>query len=151
MMTLQWKPYVWDDLHPASAQELAQLEQRLGVSLPESYKEVVARYQGMTPEPAVFNVGRGTSVFNVLLTVVEDAKRRVYSVMRSYEIVKPYVPEGIYPFASTPGGEYLCFDYRGSPSQPKVVYVTVEMFVYPVANSFTELLAGLHDGRILLA
>lgn len=150
-MTLQWKPYVWDDIRSATVQELAQLEQKLGVSLPETYKEVVARHQGMTPEPAVFNVGRGTSVFNVLLTVVEDAKRRVYSVMSAYEVVKPYVPEGLYPFASTPGGEYLCFDYRASPDQPKVVLVTVEMFIYPVANSFTEFMANLHDGRILLA
>jgi SMI1/KNR4 family protein SUKH-1 len=44
--------------------------------------------------------------------------------------------------------------YQGTSPEPGVFnvgLVTVEMFIYPVANSFTELLANLHDGRILLA
>ncbi|MGZ3457052.1 MAG: SMI1/KNR4 family protein [Archangium sp.] len=150
-MTLQWIPYLWDELRPATHQEIEQLEHRLGVVLPKAYKETVARYQGMTPHPAVFNVGKGNSVVSVLLTVVEDEKWKAYSVVRAYKVVEPHVPKGIYPFAETPGGEYLCFDYRTSLDQPKVVFVTVEMFVYPVADSFTEFTALLHDGRVLLA
>ncbi|QRK09377.1 SMI1/KNR4 family protein [Archangium violaceum] len=150
-MSLQWVPYVWDELHPATHQEIERIEHELGITFPSAYKETVARYQGTTPHPAVFNVGRGTNVVGVLLTIAEDEKWDIYSVMRAHEIVKPHVPDGIYPFASTPGGEYLCFDYRTSPDQPKVVLVTVEMFIYPVANSFTEFMAQLHDGRVLLA
>ncbi len=48
---------------------------------------------------------------------------------------------------SRPGGEYLCFDYRGSPEQPGIVLVTVEMDIYPIANSFREFLDGLHEFR----
>lgn len=150
-MLVRWVNYLWDEPHPAISQDFEQLESHWGIRLPEDYKSIAATYQGMSPEPGVFNVGKGASVFNVLLTVVEDSERPVYSVMSAYEVVQPHVPEGIYPFAETPGGEYLCFDYRGSPDQPKVVLVTVEMFIYPVANSFTEFLANLHDGRILLA
>ncbi|HEX5744626.1 MAG TPA: SMI1/KNR4 family protein [Archangium sp.] len=49
------------------------------------------------------------------------------------------------PIGKTPGGEYLCFDYRGSTHQPRIVLVTVEMSILPIANSFQELLEGLHD------
>ncbi|HYO52611.1 SMI1/KNR4 family protein [Archangium sp.] len=150
-MTLQWISYVWDEPRPATSREVEQLEHRLGIIFPKIYKEVAAQYQGMTPHPAVFNVGRGTNVINVLLTVIEDKRWRTYSIMRAYEAVKPHIPSGIYPFASTPGGEYLCFDYRSSPDHPKVVLVTVEMSIYPIADSFSELMASLHDGRVLLA
>ncbi|WP_157758698.1 SMI1/KNR4 family protein [Cystobacter fuscus] len=51
----------------------------------------------------------------------------------------------IFPFARTPGGEDLCFDYRGSPEQPRVVLVSVEGSVHPVANSFQEFMDGLYD------
>jgi hypothetical protein len=151
MTTLRWIPYVWDEPHPATSREIEQLEYRLGITFPKTYKEVAAQYQGMTPHPAVFDVGRGTNTINALLTIIEDHEWRMYSVMRAYEAVKPHVPSGVYPFASTPGGEYLCFDYRDSPEQPKVILVTVEMFIYPVADSFTEFMISLHDGRVLLA
>ncbi|HYO68027.1 MAG TPA: SMI1/KNR4 family protein, partial [Archangium sp.] len=141
----------WDDPHPVTSREFEQLEHRLGITFPNDYKEVAAQYQGMTPHPAVFNVGRGTNVINVLLTIIEDSEWRTYSVMRAYKAVKPHVPDGVYPFASTPGGEYLCFDYRESSEQPKVSLVTVEMNIHPVANSFTDFTASLHDGRVLLA
>ncbi|AKJ02781.1 Hypothetical protein AA314_04407 [Archangium gephyra] len=118
----------------------------MGIAFPKAYKEVATQYQGMTPHPAVFNVGRGTNVVNVLLTIIEDPQWRTYSVMRAYDAVKPHVPNGVYPFASTPGGEYLCFDYRGTPEQPKVTLVTVEMFIYPVADSFNDFMARLYDG-----
>ncbi|WP_414639198.1 SMI1/KNR4 family protein [Archangium sp.] len=55
------------------------------------------------------------------------------------------MPEGIYPFGDTPGGEYLCFDFRGSLQQPRIVLVTIEATIHPVANSFQDLMEGLHD------
>ncbi|WP_052517938.1 SMI1/KNR4 family protein [Archangium violaceum] len=146
MTTLNWIPYVWDESRPAASREFEQLEHRLGIIFPEAYKEVAAQYQGMTPHPAVFNVGRGTNVINVLLTIIEDSEWRTYSVMRAYEAVKPHIPSGIYPFASTPGGEYLCFDYRDSPEQPRVVLVTAEMSIHPVADNFKSFMNGLYSG-----
>jgi cell wall assembly regulator SMI1 len=151
MTALKWITYVWDEPHPVTSREIEQLEQRLGVTFPKTYKEIAAQYQGMTPLPNVFNVGRGTNAVNAFLTIIEDNKWRTYSIMRAYEAVKPHVPKGVYPFAGTPGGEYLCFDYRESPEQPKVTLVTVEMDIYPVADSFTDFMASLHDGEDMLA
>lgn len=76
-------------------------------------------------------------------TYIWDEPRPV----ESNEIVlKPLVPTGIFPFGKTSGGEYLCFDYRAAPEQPKVVLVTVETTIKPVANSFADFMASLHDG-----
>ena len=144
-MAMHWEPYLNIELQPVSPDELAQLEQEWAVRLPEEYKALVTSYQGMTPEPCVFAVGRGTSVFNVLLTIRPHEDREEYSVRRIHEVLKPHIPEGIFPFAETPGGESICFDYRSNPAQPKIVLVTVETFIYPIADSLNDFLNKLHD------
>lgn len=64
---------------------------------------------------------------------------------KNYEVLKPHIPKGIFPFAETPGGESICFDYRSSTTQPKIVLVTVETFIYPISDNLTDFLNGLHD------
>ncbi|MFY0576504.1 SMI1/KNR4 family protein [Cystobacter fuscus] len=71
--------------------------------------------------------------------------RESYSILNSYEVIRSHVSSGIFPFARTPGGEDLCFDYRGSPEQPRIVLVSTEGSVHPVANSFQEFMDGLYD------
>lgn len=144
-MDVHWEPCLNISLQPVTASDLAQLEHDWGVKLPEEYKSLVSAYQGMTPEPAVFNVGRGTDVFNVLLTLKSYKGRESYSVERAYELLKPLVPAGLFPFATTAGGEFLCFDYRTSSDQPQIVFVTVETFIYPIAASLRNFLNQLHN------
>lgn len=148
-MALRWRKYLWDEPRLATPQEFEQLELQWGVTLPEEYKRVAAAHQGMTPEPGVFDVGRGTHVISVFLTVSGETGQDDYSAMGAFEVLKPHVPAGLYPFAETPGGEYVCFDYRESQLQPRVVLITVEMDIHPIAGSFPEFLTALHsqDGR----
>ena len=146
-MTVRWEPYLDIELQPVTPGDLAQLEQEWGVKLPEEYKSLVTAYQGMAPTPDVFNVGnRSTNILNVLLTIQRHEEREGYSVRRVYEVLKPHLPAGIFPFAKTPTGEFICFDYRARPQRPQIVFVTVEMFIYPIADSLTDLLNRLHDG-----
>ena len=144
-MDIRWEGYVWKEPRPVSSSDIEQFEARWGVELPGDYKRLIAAHQGMTPEPAVFKVGRGANVFSVLLTVTRDEAYPSYSIEDSYALIRPHVSSGIFPFGKTPGGEYLCFDYGNSSRQPRIVLVSVDMAVYPVAGSFQELLAGLHD------
>ena len=144
-MTIRWKPYLRDESHPIDVSQIYPIEQSWGVRLPEVYKQLVSQYQGMAPEPCVFNVGEGEDVFNDLLTITPIEERESYSVMHVYEVLEPHLPTGLFPFGRTPGGEYLCFDYRDSPDEPRVVLVTVEMSILPVANNLQEFLDGLHD------
>ena len=100
----------------------------------------------MSPEPNVFDIGAGANVFNNLLTLTSGEREKAYAISTAYRLIKPHVPAGIFPFGTTPGGEYLCFDYRDAPpGQPKVVLVTIEMEIYLLANSFCAFLEGLHE------
>jgi hypothetical protein len=115
------------------------------VRLPDEYKTLVSAYQGMTPEPSVFDVGKGTNVFSVLLTIKIHEGRESYSVERAYEVLKPHLPAGLFPFATTSGGEFICFDYRTNSKQPGIAFITVETFIYPIANNLTSFLRQLHE------
>ena len=144
-MTVSWEPYVWEASHCADPHELELLERQWGVSLPSDYRHLVVEYQGMSPEPSAFNIGAGRDAFCVLLTVSIDEERDEYSLRHVYGIIEPHVPAGIFPFALTSGGEFLCFDYRASPEYPAVVLVSVEMFVQPIADSFGDFMASLYE------
>lgn len=144
-MIVSWEPYVWEASHPADPYELELLERQWGVRLPSDYRCLVVEYQGMSPEPSAFNVSAVRDVFCVLLTVSFNEERDEYSLRHVYDIIAPHVPAGIFPFALTSGGEFLCFDYRASPEHPAVVLVSVEMLVQPVADSFSDFMASLHE------
>jgi hypothetical protein len=142
---VRWEPYLWEEPHPVEPRELELLEQQWGVQLPEDYKRLVGACQGMTPLPCGFKVEGGTDAFCALLTV------RVYENLEPYcvhEVLRdwaPQLPKGLYPFATTSGGEHLFFDYRSSPTSPKVVHVSVEATLTPVADSFQALLENLEE------
>jgi hypothetical protein len=128
-------------------EEIERLETTWGVELPEEYRLIAPLYHGMTPEPNVFDIGDGANVLSTLLTLTTGKHEKAYSIATAFEIMQPHVPRGVFSFGMTPGGEYLCFDYRDAPRQPRIVLVTVEMEIYPVANSFREFLEGLHEIR----
>lgn len=148
-MEVRWRDYVWKGPRPVvGPDEVEKLEAAWGVRLPEEYRSTAHLRHGMAPEPNVFDIGDGANVFNNLLTLTSGRHESAYAISTTYELIKPYVPSGIYPFGTTPGGEYLCFDYReSSTGQPGVVLVTIEMEIYPVADSFREFLEGLHEVR----
>jgi hypothetical protein len=145
-MKIRWEPYLWNEPHPVDSRVLDQLEQQWGVRFPEQYRRLVSTYQGMGPEPCAFNVGTGNDAFSVLLIVSADKEKEAYSVNKAYGVLAPHVPAGIYPFALTPGGEYLCFDYRNTPARPRIVLVTVDMSIHPITDDFTAFMEGLHNG-----
>ncbi|KFA92501.1 SMI1/KNR4 family protein [Archangium violaceum] len=145
-MTVRWEPYLWEEPRPVHPHELELLERQWGVTLPAEYKLIVSRHQGMTPEPGTFKLAEGNDVLSVLLTITVDPEKQPYSVMRVHEILKPLVPPGLFPFAKTPGGEFVCFDYRETPYLPRIAHVSVELLITPIADSFSAFLEALHDG-----
>ncbi|HYO52634.1 SMI1/KNR4 family protein [Archangium sp.] len=144
-MSVSWKPYVRPSPSGVEPLALELLESQWGVTLPDAYKHVVSKYQGMTPSPSSFDMGKGQNTFSVLLTLTRDDRWDEYSVSSAYESLSRYMPPGIYPFGLTSGGESLCFDYRESPSQPRVALVTVEGDIHPIAGSFADFMARLHN------
>ena len=145
MTRISWETHLDIELQPVTPHDLVQLEEAWGITLPAEYKELVTAYQGMAPMPDIFDVGKSDNVFNVLLTVNRHEGHASYSVKRAYEVLKPLVPKGIFPFAKTPGGEFICFDYRNHPLPPKIVLVTVQASIHPIADNLTAFLNSLHD------
>jgi len=150
-MTVHWTPRIWKRPYLATPPDVEALERAWGVKFPEDYKQVAMRYQGMTPSPDVIDIGAGNTVVSELLTLSEseDEDLRIYSMSDTYELIKDHVPQGIYPFAGTGAGDFICFDYRSNPDAPKVVFYFTEeageQAIHLVANSFTEFLSKLHD------
>ena len=147
-MNIRWRPYVWREPRPVDPVEVEKLEASWGVHLPEEYKHLAPLHHGMNPTPNVFDIGEVDDAFTCLLTLILDKDKKGYAISTMYDIIKPHVPPGIFPFGTTPGGENICFDYRDAPpGQPKVVLVTVEMEIFFIAHSFLEFLEGLHELR----
>jgi len=116
--------------------------------LPETYKQVIETHQGMVPIPSTFRVGRGSDSVGPFLTLSPDLQwGSTYSALGIHEQFKSFLPEGVYPFAITPGGEYLCFDYRDTTGEPRIVFMTVEADLLPVAEDFTHFLRSLYDSE----
>jgi cell wall assembly regulator SMI1 len=148
-MAVIWKNYIWNQPRFAKPEEIASLERSWGVILPNDYKEVISMHQGMSPYPDALNIGKGEDAIAALLIISLDEQQRAYSMKDTYAQVKPHVPSGVYPFAVTGSGDYICFDYRSSPHEPKVVFYfsedAGEEAIHPLAESFSDLLTKLHD------
>ena len=148
-MAVKWSPRIWKVARHATPQEVEALERAWGVRLPEDYKRVAMIHQGMGPDPCVIDTDRGNVVMSELLTISEDEEFRAYSMSNTHKLIQPHVPAGIYPFASTANGDFLCLDYRNSPSPPMIVFYFTEAAgeeaIHPVADSFSKLLSKLHD------
>ncbi|WP_414640778.1 SMI1/KNR4 family protein [Archangium sp.] len=104
-MSVRWKNYLWQEPLPATPRDIARLEQRWGVVLPEAYKQVIATHQGRVPIPSTFQVGRGSDSMGPLLTPGTVPRwGSTYCALSIHEQLEPLLPEGVYPFATTPGG-----------------------------------------------
>jgi cell wall assembly regulator SMI1 len=149
-MSVRWIPRIWKSPRPATPHEVQVLEKEWGVRLPEDYKRIAMTHQGMAPEPCVLDMGGGNTVVSELLTISEDEEFRAYSMSDTHALLEPYLPERVYPFASTATGDFICFDYRHDPEAPGVVFYFAEAMgveaIHPVAGSFSEFLSRLHDG-----
>jgi cell wall assembly regulator SMI1 len=148
-MSVSWETYIWDSPHPATSSDVASIERDWGVKLPDDYKQIAITCQGMSPNPCVLDLGRSNTAVSELLTLSVDPSRRSYAMRHVYQVIKHLVPAGIYPFAGTGTGDYICFDYRTSATAPKVIFYFTEApgeeALYPVADSFTDFLSKLHD------
>lgn len=148
-MAVRWVAYLRGDIPPVDSQDVEQLECEWGIHFPAAYRQLVVKHQGMAPEPGAFDYRGIRDVFCELLTVSQSEERKSYSLRWTLESMRHYVPAGVYPFGTNGGGGTLCFDYRDSPpDQPRVVLVSEEAYIYPVADSFELFLEGLHDGDV---
>lgn len=120
-------------------------------NLPSDYVECVKFYHGGQPKHDGLTINVGGSPwdigFGALLTLdpLESEENVIVSLSRLRKVHG--VPRQYLPIVVGGGGDYLCFDYSESETNPRVVFwfheLDADEAIFPVAKSFTELLSML--------
>lgn len=129
------------------------VEKSFGVKFPRDFTDYVKKYHGGMPNKTDLDyfdpVKGGPSVSGLGQLLSFDLDRPGNIVENYRTLADEYFPKGIIPFASTGGGDQICFDYRTSRTTPTVVLWKherhVEESVIPLTSTFTELLKLLYE------
>ncbi|MDO6765414.1 SMI1/KNR4 family protein [Agarivorans sp. 1_MG-2023] len=147
---MDWKIYE-EDHSPLRDELIDGVSKIIQFNLPEDYVECVKHYHGGQPkndcltidvEGSPWGIGFGALLTLDPLESGENVIESLSTLRRIHGVAKQYLPIVI-----GGGGDYLCLDYSESKDNPKVVFwfheFEADEAIFPVANSFTELLAML--------
>ena len=82
----------------------------MGIKLPNDYVECIKENNGGRPRPKTFDFGGNKEmIFASLLSLAEVDKENISAV---YDWIKDRLPQGVYPFAKDPFGNFICFKYE---------------------------------------
>lgn len=126
---------------PINNSDINIVEMVSGYKLPKEYIEVIKRHHGARPSKKQFNTQRTKGVLiKTFLPITKDYQVNLFDVK---EWIK--VPDIMIPFASTPYGDYLCFEYFSPDSSPAIVLWNHEKKVKEfVSISFSKFLQALY-------
>ncbi|PEI85225.1 SMI1/KNR4 family protein [Bacillus pseudomycoides] len=136
----------WERTHdPITEQIISEVEEKFNVIFPQDYKNCVMKYNGGHPVPNIFLFeDGGEGVFDCLLSYTNE----YISITVTYDIISPYIPKGIIPFATDPFGNKICFDFRNDKHSPTIVFYDSdecdEQAIEYICNTFTNLIDSLH-------
>ncbi|MCP5304348.1 MAG: SMI1/KNR4 family protein [Chromatiaceae bacterium] len=147
---MDWQ--IFEENHQPLREELVEgVEKIVQFELPAEYVECVQKYHGAQPKHGRLEINAGGQPweigFGALLTL--DPLESNENVIQALSVLRKVhrIGASYLPFAVGGGGDYLCFDYSSGESEPKVVFwfheLEAEEAIFPVANSFGELLAML--------
>lgn len=124
-------------------EKIKTVEDQWKIQFPNDFVECVCKNDGATPEPSTFDFeGRKGISFGFLLSFRPDSEMYILDV---YNRIKKALPKDVFPIADDPAGNFICFDFRQDPNNPKVVFWDHEWDkVVPICDTFTELLNKLY-------
>lgn len=153
---IDWSPYL-EVASQTSTEAIAELEQTLGVPLPEDYKQTLTRHAGEVTTPATMPVGENSGTpFGPLLHIVPDADPidMAYSLKTARDRLGEWggsLAAGLVPVASNTASGYFCLDYRTTRTNPPLVFIDMTYppdekgAILPVAPSFSAALDRLTE------
>nr|HQU46028.1 SMI1/KNR4 family protein [Pirellulales bacterium] len=115
---------VLDCARPLVADDVNCLEGEVGVSLPESYKAFLLRYNGGLPVPDSFPIeGMPKNPYGVI-QVFFGIDRAIESsnIKWNVEISRNDTPSNLFPIACTPSGDVLCLSLSGEDAGSVVLW-----------------------------
>lgn len=139
----------WDFVDGEIGREaIAKIETYFDILLPNDYIECALVNHGGSPDRNIFErEGHGDDVLNALLSLNSQEKRYIVNV---YHNVRDRLLDKIIPFADTPFGDLVCFDYRNGKENPTVVfwdhevaYQDKEKGISYICDTFCEFLSRL--------
>ncbi len=97
------------------------LEDKLGIRLPDRYRQDLLKYNVSTPDPNSFklpNTDKRLQVFSFLgiTEVVND------SIWDTYQMLRTFLPDNLIPIASLTNGGFICIGIRGN-EKGKIFYI----------------------------
>lgn len=133
-------------------QNLNIIEKDWKVKLPSHLKSIIKDHNKSYPENYVFDTEKSKErVFGALLDFDLSSKN---NIQHHFQAIRERLPEGVFPIAIDPGGNYICLDYRiDKEAEPKIVLWDHEGFILDgketynieyVASSFDNFLSGLY-------
>lgn len=135
----------------ASVDNIKIVENKLGIILPTDFKVCVLENNGGRPSPYVFDIENRKG--NVFATLLDLSLSKETNMVTMREYVLDRLVDNIYPFADDPGGNLICFDYRGGNDRPpkivywdhEIAYEDPEGALFYICDTFTQLLDMLYD------
>lgn len=118
------------------------IEQKLGLLLPNDFKQVIAHNNGASPEPNVYDTEiTKEKIAGYLLSF--NCNDQV-NILDTYEALKDRLPKRFIPIMSDPFGNYICFDFLNE-NNPKVFFWNHENGTKEfIADNFTIFLNNLY-------
>lgn len=98
-----------------SLDEIISIESRLGITFPESLRDLFLTFNGGIPDPYVFRIDDLHTVVSETLPLISEQGRD--TALESYESLvlrKHIVPTNFFPFAVDGGGDYFFVDCQES-------------------------------------
>lgn len=142
-MTALWHRWGRAKADELTDEQLAEVQDRLGVRFPDDYIEVVRTNQGSTPDPSTVRLSDGTTTsLDMLLPLRAESGLDVLSCSEDSDVL----PERVIVFALDPGDNIFGFDYRSTDVDPPVVFFAIDDPAAEsefLAASFTELIQSL--------
>ena len=101
----------WLNYKDISIDIIESVENRLEITLPEDYKQIVLKYDGGYPNPNHFKVDGKVEIFNNLISLDENEYDNIYEIL---EDLQDRIGDHLIPFAEDGFGNLLCFDYSAN-------------------------------------
>jgi len=127
-----------DPMSPPSSDKVASTEELVGFEFPADFLAFCDTFHGGFPDPDEIEVdGFGRTMVNQVLPFDDDEEESIRSIGTVFAAVEG-LPEGLFPFASEPGGNYFCFVTRQNGGTEIVFWFHEENRVLPVCGTFSE-------------
>ncbi|OHE10072.1 MAG: hypothetical protein A2513_08215 [Sulfurimonas sp. RIFOXYD12_FULL_33_39] len=123
--------------------EFEEIENKLDVNFPSSFKKVVIENNGASPEKMLFDTKNTKErVAEYLLSFSKKDKDNILDV---YSYIKNRFNNKLIPIMKDPFGNYICFDFSKKDEQELYFWNHENDSIEYIAKTFSQFLDSLYE------